>query len=145
MSDLKSLQRLLVVQAIYEISINKERIREETQEILRDIIYNLDLGKKLENSNLNFATRLFDGVVNKIDQIEGILMKSLNNKDKLKTSDIMLLAIFKPAIFEIVYETNTSKKIIISEYLAIADRFLIKKETSLLNGVLDNLKYQSLK
>tara|TARA_Y100001935_G_C17234756_1_gene472359 strand:- start:648 stop:1085 length:438 start_codon:yes stop_codon:yes gene_type:complete len=145
MSDLKSLQRLLVVQAIYEISINKERIREETQEILRDIIYNLDLGKKLENSNLNFATRLFDGVVNKIDQIEGILMKSLNNKDKLKTSDNMLLAIFKPAIFEIVYETNTSKKIIISEYLAIADRFLIKKETSLLNGVLDNLKYQSLK
>ena len=140
MSDLKSLQRLLVVQAIYEISINKERIREETQEILRDIIYNLDLGKKLENSNLNFATRLFDGVVNKIDQIEGILMKSLNNKDKLKTSDNMLLAIFKPAIFEIVYETNTSKKIIISEYLAIADRFLIKKETSLINGVLDNLK-----
>ena len=29
MSDLKSLQRLLVVQAIYEISINKERIKEE--------------------------------------------------------------------------------------------------------------------
>ena len=145
MSNLKSLQRLLVVQAIYEISINKERIKEETEEILKDIIQNLDLGKKLEKSNLNFATRLFDGVVNKIDQIEGILMKSLNNKDKLKTSDNMLLAIFKPAIFEIVYETNTSKKIIISEYLAIADRFLIKKETSLLNGVLDNLKYQSLK
>ena len=48
MSDLKSLQRLLVVQAIYEISINKERIKEETQEILRDIVHNLDLGKKLE-------------------------------------------------------------------------------------------------
>ena len=42
MSNLKSLQRLLVVQAIYEISINKERIKEETEEILRDIIQNLD-------------------------------------------------------------------------------------------------------
>ena len=141
MSDLKSLQRLLVVQAIYEISINKERIKEETQEILRDIVHNLDLGKKLENSNLNFATRLLDGVVNKIDQIEDILIKSFDNKKKLKTSDNMLLAIFKPAIFEIIYEKNTSKNIVISEYLAIADRFLIKKETSLLNGVLDNLKY----
>ena len=141
MSDLKSLQRLLVVQAIYEISINKERIKEETQEILRDIIHNLDLGKKLENSNLNFATRLLDGVVNKIDQIDDVLSKSFDNKKKLKTSDNMLLAIFKPAIFEIIYEKNTSKNIVISEYLAIADRFLIKKETSLLNGVLDNLKY----
>ena len=141
MSDLKSLQRLLVVQAIYEISINKDRIKEETQEILRDIIHNLDLGKKLENSNLNFATKLLDGVVSKIHQIEDILGKSLDNKKKLKTSDKMLLAIFKPAIFEIIYEKNTSKNIVISEYLAIADRFLIKKETSLLNGVLDNLKY----
>ena len=141
MSDLQSLQRLLVVQAIYEISINKERIKDETQEILRDIIHNLDLGKKLENSNLNFAIRLLDGVVNKIDQIEDILIKSFDNKKKLKTSDNMLLAIFKPAIFEIIYEKNTSKNIVISEYLAIADRFLIKKETSLLNGVLDNLKY----
>ena len=141
MSDLKSLQRLLVVQAIYEISINKERIKEETQEILRDIIHNLDLAKKLEKSNLNFATRLLDGVINKIDQIEEILSKSFINKKKFKTSDNMLLAIFKPAIFEIIYEKNTSKNIVISEYLAIADRFLIKKETSLLNGVLDNLKY----
>ena len=141
MSDIKSLQRLLVVQAIYEISINKERINEETKEVLRDIIQNLNLGKKLDKSNLNFAIRLLDGVINKIDKIEDILTKSLDNKNKLKASDNMLLAIFKPAIFEIIYEKNTSKNIVISEYLAIADRFLIKKETSLLNGVLDNLKY----
>ena len=141
MSDLKSLQRLLVVQAIYEISINKERLNKETREILRDIIENLDIGKKLNNSNLNFATRLLDGVINKIDQIDDILSKSFDNKKKLKTVDNMLLAIFKPAIFEIMYEKNISKNIVISEYLAIADRFLIKKETSLLNGVLDNLKH----
>ena len=141
MSNLKSLQILLVVQAIYEISINKERIKEESQEILRDIVQNLDLGKKLESSNLNFATRLFDGVINKIDQIDEVLNNSFKNKNKLKTSDNMLLAIFKPAIFEIIYDKDTTKNTVISEYLAIADRFLIKKETSLLNGVLDNLKY----
>ena len=141
MSNLKSLQRLLVVQAIYEISINKERLKEETEEILRDIIKNLNLGNKLEKSNLNFATRLLDGVIDQIDQIDDVLSKSFENKNKLKTSDNMLLAIFKPAIFEIIFEKNTSKNIVISEYLAIADRFLIKKETSLLNGVLDNLKF----
>ena len=141
MSNLKSLQRLLVVQAIYEISINKERLKEETEEILRDIIKNLNLGNKLEKSNLNFATRLLDGVIDQIDQIDDVLSKSFENKNKLKTSDNMLLAIFKPAIFEIIFEKNTSKNIVISEYLAIADRFLIKKDTSLLNGVLDNLKF----
>ena len=141
MSDIKSLQRLLVVQAMYEILINKERIREDSQEILKNIIQNLDLEKKLEKSNLNFATRLLNGVINKTDQIDEVLINSLKNKNKLKMSDKMLLAIFKPAIFEIIYEKDTSKNIVISQYLAIADRFLIKKETSLLNGVLDNLKY----
>ena len=141
MSELKSIQRLLVVQALYEISINKERIKEETIGILRDIIQNLNLGKKLNKSNLNFATRLLDGVIDNFDQIEEVLNNSFKNKNKLKTSDKMLLAIFKPAIFEIIYEMDTSKNIVISEYLAIADRFLIKKEISLLNGVLDNLKY----
>ena len=53
----------------------------------------------------------------------------------------MLLAIFKPAIFEIIFDKDTSKNIVISEYLAIADHFFNQKETSLLNGVLDNLKY----
>ena len=139
MSHLKSLQRLLVVQAIYEISINQERKKEETKDILRDIIQNLDLSRKLDKSNLNFAVRLLDGVINKSDQIDNILSNSL--KTKLKTSDNMLLAIFKPAIFEIIEDKSASKNIVISEYLAIADRFLIKKETSLLNGVLDNLKY----
>ena len=141
MSELKSIQRLLVVQALYEISINKERIKEETIGILRDIIQNLNLGKKLNKSNLNFAKRLLDGVIDNFDQIELVLNNSFKNKNKLKTSDKMLLAIFKPAIFEIIYEIDTSKNIVISEYLAIADRFLIKKEISLLNGVLDNLKY----
>ena len=141
MSELKSIQRLLVVQALYEISINKERIKEETIGILRDIIQNLNLGKKLNKSNLNFAKRLLDGVIDNFDQIEEVLNNSFKNKNKLKTSDKMLLAIFKPAIFEIIYEMDTSKNIVISEYLAIADRFLIKKEISLLNGVLDNLKY----
>jgi len=141
MSELKSIQRLLVVQALYEISINKERIKEETIGILRDIIQNLNLGKKLNKSNLNFAKRLLDGVIDNFDQIEEVLNNSFKNKNKLKTSDKMLLAIFKPAIFEIIYEIDTSKNIVISEYLAIADRFLIKKEISLLNGVLDNLKY----
>ena len=141
MSELKSIQRLLVVQALYEISINKERIKEETIGILRDIIQNLNLGKKLNKSNLNFAKRLLDGVIDNFDQIEEVLNNSFKNKNKLKTSDKMLLAIFKPAIFEIIYEMDISKNIVISEYLAIADRFLIKKEISLLNGVLDNLKY----
>ena len=141
MSELKSIQRLLVVQALYEISINKERVKEETIGILRDIVQNLNLGKKLNKSNLNFAKRLLDGVIDNFDQIDEVLNNSFKNKNKLKTSDKMLLAIFKPAIFEIIYEMDTSKNIVISEYLAIADRFLIKKEISLLNGVLDNLKY----
>ena len=141
MSNLKSLQRLLVVQAIYEISLNPEREKTDTKSILKNIMSNLKLSNKLNNSNLNFASKLLNGVIKNSERINEILDNSMHNNHKLKKSDSMLQAIFKPAIYELFSDKNIPKKVVISEYLAIADRFLIKKETSLLNGVLDNLKF----
>tara|TARA_B100000575_G_scaffold291761_1_gene298438 strand:- start:799 stop:1224 length:426 start_codon:yes stop_codon:yes gene_type:complete len=141
MSELKSLQRLLVVQAIYEISLNPERKKIETQKILMDILQNLNVHNKLNKSNLNFASNLLKGVISNNNKILDILHNSMHEKEQLKKSDNMLIAIFKPAIYELLFDQNLSKNVVISEYLAIADRFLIKKETGFLNGVLDNLKY----
>ena len=54
--------------------------------------------------------------------------------------DKLLLSIFKVAIFELMFQENISKKIVISEYLMIANRFFEDSEIGLLNGVLDNLQ-----
>ncbi len=53
--------------------------------------------------------------------------------------DHLLLAIFHPAIYELKYGAEISKKVVISEYLLIADKFFSGNEIGLLNGVLDNI------
>ena len=63
----------------------------------------------------------------------------VKKKDKLLSFDKLLLSIFRSAIFELVIKRKVSKKIIISEYLLISNRFFGDNEASLLNGVLDNL------
>ena len=52
MSDIKSYQRLLAVQAIYESSLNKEALGSTLDELLSHIIENVDFIKDHHLKNL---------------------------------------------------------------------------------------------
>ena len=140
MTDIKSIQRLLVVQTVYEQTLNKNREDIKVEELFSDIIKQSSYKDKLKKSNLNFAKELYIGLRKNHVGIGKILLSSLSNKNKLKTMDKLLLSIFKVAIFELMFQENISKKIVISEYLIIANRFFEDSEIGLLNGVLDNLQ-----
>tara|TARA_B100000989_G_scaffold244109_1_gene191184 strand:+ start:740 stop:1180 length:441 start_codon:yes stop_codon:yes gene_type:complete len=140
MTDIKSIQRLLVVQTVYEQTLNKNREDIKVEELFSDIIKQSSYKDKLKKSNLNFAKALYIGLRKNHVGIGKILLSSLSNKNKLKTMDKLLLSIFKVAIFELMFQENISKKIVISEYLMIANRFFEDSEIGLLNGVLDNLQ-----
>ena len=140
MTDIKSIQRLLVVQTVYEQTLNKNREDIRVEELFSDIIKQSSYKDKLKKSNLNFAKELYIGLRKNHVGIGKILLSSLSNKNKLKTMDKLLLSIFKVAIFELIFQENISKKIVISEYLTIANRFFEDSEIGLLNGVLDNLQ-----
>ena len=59
MSDIKSFQRLLVVQALYELSINENRSQIPIKEIFANIVKQSDYKRKMNNSNLNFAEKIY--------------------------------------------------------------------------------------
>ena len=69
MSNIKSFQRLLVVQALYEISINENRRQIPIKEIFNNIVEQSDYGKKMNNSNLKFAEKIYEGVTENLDHI----------------------------------------------------------------------------
>ena len=140
MSNVKSFQRLLVVQALYELSINENRSHTPIKEIFENIIEQSDYNKKINNSNLNFAEKIYEGVTENIDEINKILRVSMNKKVKTNTMDKLLISILRSAIYEILFSDNVTKKIVISEYLLIANRFFGNNETAFINGVLDNLQ-----
>ena len=140
MSDVKSYQRLLAVQALYEFTINKKDKDDSFDELLLHIVENSDFKNKINSSKLLLTREIFKGVFFNLKKIDLILESSLKNKSKVQSFDKLLLSIFRCAIYEIEIKKDISKKIIISEYLLISNHFFGNKEAALLNGVLDNLR-----
>ena len=140
MSNVKSFQRLIVVQALYELSINENRSQTPIKEIFANIVEQSDYKNKMNNSNLKFAEKIYEGIMENLDEINKILKVSLSKKVKINNMDKLLISIFRSAIYEISFANNVTKKIAISEYLLIANRFFGNNETALINGVLDNLQ-----
>ncbi len=140
MSDIKSYQRLLAVQAIYEFSINQKKVLDFTlDELLSYIIENALFKNKIKDSKLLLTREIYTGVLSNLKKIDLMLKNSLNNKSKARTFDKLLLSIFRCAIYEIAFKKEISKKIVISEYLLVSNHFFEAKEAALLNGVLDKL------
>ena len=140
MSDNKSYQRLLAVQAIYESSINKKIIDSSFDEMLSHIIENVDFKNKINTLKIPLVKEIYFGVSTNLEKIDLILENSLSDKTKALSFDKLLLSIFRCAIFEIAIKKQISKKIVISEYLLVSNHFFTDKESALLNGVLDNLR-----
>ena len=140
MSDIKSYQRLLAVQALYEFTINKRGMDDSFDELLLHIVENSDFKKKINNSKLLLTKEILKGVYFNLKKIDLILESSLKDKSKAQSFDKLLLSIFRCAIYEIEVKKEISKKIVISEYLLISNHFFGNKEAALLNGVLDNLR-----
>ncbi len=139
MSDIKSYQRLLAVQALYESTINKKGANDSFDELILHIVENSDFKNKINSSKLLLTKEIFKGVFFNLKKIDLILESSLKNKSKAQSFDKLLLSIFRCAIYEIEIKKEISKKIVISEYLLISNHFFGNKEAALLNGVLDNL------
>ena len=140
MSDIKSYQRLLAVQALYESTINKKGVNDSFDELILHIVENSDFKNKINSSKLLLTKEIFKGVFSNLKEIDLILRSALNNKSKLQSFDKLLLSIFRCAIYEIEVKKQISKKIVISEYLLISNHFFGNKEATLINGVLDNLR-----
>ncbi len=140
MSDIKSYQRLLAVQALYESSINIRGMDLPFDELITHIIENADYKKKLIGEKLLLAREIYNGVFSNLKTIDLILKSSLNNDARYRSFDKLLLSLFRCAIYEIAVKNEISKKILISEYLLISNHFFGIKEATLLNGVLDNLR-----
>jgi len=122
------------------LSINENRIQTPIKEIFANIVEQSDYKKKINKSNLNFAKKIYEGVMENLEDINKILNVSISKKIKINNMDKLLISIFRSAIYELLFSNNVSKKIVISEYLLIANRFFGNNETAFINGVLDNLQ-----
>ena len=140
MTEIKSLQRMLAIQILYQESLNPNYDSFDINETLKDAIETLKLNKLKKKSNLNFAKKIYSGVWSNNKSIDADILLALGTSHDFKKFENLLKFILKAAVFELKYDNQLSKKIIISEYLKITDSFYANNEASLVNGILDNIQ-----
>tara|TARA_B100001093_G_scaffold320781_1_gene306089 strand:+ start:267 stop:695 length:429 start_codon:yes stop_codon:yes gene_type:complete len=140
MTEIKSLQRMLAVQILYQESINPNDDSFDINNIFKDAVETLKLNKLKNRSNLNFAKKIYLGVWSNNKSIDADILLALGSSHDFKKFENLLKFILKAAVFELKYDNQLSNKIIISEYLKITDSFYANNEASLVNGVLDSIQ-----
>ena len=133
----KSLQRLLAVQALYQISINELSDENSLDTILNNVLLQPGLEELKKKPNFNYAKKIINGFLNNSDKIDILIRKSLTSSRKLDNLDKLIQAILRLAIYEINFDIKVPKKIVINEYLNISHIFFIGDESKLVNGILD--------
>jgi len=138
MSEPKSLQRLLAVQALYQISINELSSENSIDSILETAIQQPGLEELKKKPNFNYARKILNGFLENSTQIDLLIRTSLTASRSLDKLDKLIHAILNLAIYEIKFGPKVPKKIIINEYLNISHIFFTGTESKLINGILDS-------
>jgi N utilization substance protein B len=138
MSEPKSLQRLLAVQALYQISINELSSENSIDSILETAIQQPGLEELKKKPNFNYAKKILNGFLKNSQQIDLLIRTSLTASRSLDKLDKLIQAILNLAIYEIKFGPKVPKKIIINEYLNISHIFFTGAESKLINGILDS-------
>jgi len=138
MSEPKSLQRLLAVQALYQISINELSSKNSIDSILETAMQQPGLEELKKKPNFNYAKKILNGFLENSQQIDLLIRTSLTASRSLDKLDKLIQAILNLAIYEIKFGSKVPKKIIINEYLNISHIFFTGAESKLINGILDS-------
>ena len=138
MSDPKSLQRLLAVQALYQISINELSNENSFDTILEEAMRQPGLEELKKKPNYNYAKKILNGFMDNSTQIDLLIRTSLTTSRSLDKLDNLIHAILKLAVYEMKFGPKVPKKVVINEYLNISHIFFTGTESRLINGVLDS-------
>jgi len=137
----KSLSRYLAVQSKYNLNLgsNRDQIIHNINSPNFSVFLDFDKKIKYKRFDKNFFHKIFDNLVDNNDEIEKLITKNLSGGWQIDRLPSVLSAILSVAISEILLCPKTSIKIIVSEYLKIAESFHKDDEIKFINAILDNI------
>ena len=135
----RSSARLAAVQALYQIEISQgdaeQVIGEFTKHRFDDAIEGMELVKP---DPVLFA-ELVRGTLLARRDLDDMIAAVLTEDWTIERLERLLHCILRAGAYELADRTDTPARVVISEYVDLADAFYGQKETGLINGVLDRL------
>jgi|TARA_B100000686_G_scaffold246215_1_gene255588 Transcription termination factor len=118
--------RVVVIQKLYAHYLNNEN----------EITFSKHRYKK-------FIKDVVNGTIERKELIQEFMNKELKNDINENKTELMIKLMIMAAIYEFMYMHKTPVKVIISEYLRVADFFVQDSQKGFLNAILDKISKSS--
>jgi len=134
LADARHAARLCAVQALYQMEISGGGAEEVAAEFVAHRFADL-----LDQPDGAFFAAIVTGVPGHQVEIDRAIAASLSEKWRLERVDSILRAILRCAVFELVARHDIPAKVVIDEYVAVANAFFGADEPGFVNAALDNI------
>ena len=144
----KSAARLAAVQALYEMDVAGamsgpvlgEFLKQRwTGRVAEEVGESADGPAELTEPDTEFLRELVEGVVARKGEIDEMLTAALTGTWTTERLEVLLRAILRAGLFELLARADVPARVVISEYVDVAHAFFEDTEPGLVNGVLDTL------
>jgi transcription antitermination protein NusB len=131
--------RLAAVQALYQMDIAGKG--------LNDILAEFEghwLGREVEGeqylpAEAAFFRDIVAGFAAEQRRLDPLIDQTLSNGWPLKRVEAIVRAVLRAGAYELDKRTDIPARVVVSEYVAVANAFVEREETGMVNAVLDTL------
>lgn len=138
----RSAARLAAAQALYQVEIANAPVEQVLKEFLDHRLGESIDGVLLVEADRDLLCDLVRGVSAQPDAFDDMLAAVLDADWTVERLETLLRVVLRIGAYEMSDRRDVPARVIISEYLDLADAFFGGKEPGLVNGVLDRLAHE---
>lgn len=133
----RTVARLAAVQALYQMEISGQGVEDVVQEFLDHRLEGDLEGEALADADHDYFGAIVRGVVADQRTIDRAILKRLAEGWRLERLDATVRAILRSGAWELAYEGETPREVVIDEYVELAKAFFDQTEAKFVNAALD--------
>jgi N utilization substance protein B len=135
----RSAARLAAVQALYQMDVAEAGLNEILAQFESHWI-----GRELEGdqylpAEATFFRDIVSGVVREQRSLDRSIDAALAESWPLKRIEAIMRAVLRAGAYELTHRKDVPPRVVISEYVDVANAFVNREETGMINAVLDHL------
>ena len=131
--------RLAAVQALYQMDIAGSGINDIFAEFESHWLGNEVEGEQYLPAEAAFFRELVSGVVAEQRRLDPLIDQALAAGWPLKRVETILRAVLRAGAYELDRKQDIPARVVVSEYVDVANAFVDKDETGMVNAVLDQI------
>lgn len=136
-----SAARLLAVQALYQRALSRQPAADVLREFLQHRVEEEVEGLRHGAVNRALLSEIVEGVAKQEDTLDDMLAAVLDEDWTIERLEILLHMLLRAASFELADRLEVPARVVISEYVDLANAFYDGREIAFVNGLLDRLAH----